>query len=110
MPRIEQISDQNLGRCYRPCKDHVDLLATGEIGPWIIRFGFIGAEKEFASVDFSMEIPSPISTPGYANASRQDGIRPDDSANGPTSAGEGMIAPMGANLLTHLYGSVKVSL
>ena len=57
MQQIEQITYKHFGRCYRLCNDQVDLLVTGEFGPRIIRFGFIGAENEFAEVDFSLAIP-----------------------------------------------------
>lgn len=57
MPQIEEIAYKHFGRCYRLGNDHVDLLVTGEFGPRIIRFGFIGAENEFAEVDFSLAIP-----------------------------------------------------
>jgi len=57
MQKIEQMSYKHFGRCYRLCNDQVDLLVTGEFGPRIIRFGFIGAENEFAEVDFSLAIP-----------------------------------------------------
>lgn len=57
MQQIEQVSYKHFGRCFRLCNDEVDLLVTGEFGPRIIRFGFVGAENEFAEVDFSLDIP-----------------------------------------------------
>ena len=57
MLQLEQISYKHFGRCYRLCNDQVDLLVTGEFGPRIIRFGFIGEENEFAEVDFSLDVP-----------------------------------------------------
>ena len=53
MQQIEENAYKYFGRCYRLCNDQVDLLFTGEIGPRIIRVGFIGAQNEFAEVDFS---------------------------------------------------------
>ncbi|MCY4537333.1 MAG: hypothetical protein OXE52_03790 [Chloroflexi bacterium] len=57
MQQLEQISYKHFGCCYRLCNDQIDLLVIGEFGPRIIRFGFIGAENEFAEVDFSLAIP-----------------------------------------------------
>ena len=57
MQQIEEIAYKHFGRCYRLGNDQVDLLVTSEFGPRIIRFGFIGAENEFAEVDFSLAIP-----------------------------------------------------
>lgn len=57
MRQIEEIAYKHFGRCYRLGNDHVDLLVTAEFGPRVIRFGFIGAENEFAEVVFSLAIP-----------------------------------------------------
>ena len=57
MQQIEQIPYKHFGCCYRLRNDLIDLLVTGEFGPRVIRFGFNGAENEFAEVDFSLAIP-----------------------------------------------------
>ena len=53
MQQIEENAYKHFGRSCRLCNDQVDLHFTGEIGPRIIRVGFIGAENEFAEVDFN---------------------------------------------------------
>ncbi len=57
MQKMEQVSYKQFGCSFRLRNDQVDLLVTGEFGPRIIRFGFVGAENEFAEVDFSLAIP-----------------------------------------------------
>lgn len=57
MQKMERVSYKHFGCCYRLRNDQVDLLVTGAFGPRIIRFGFGGAENEFAEVDFSLAIP-----------------------------------------------------
>lgn len=56
MQQMERIAYKHFGNCYRLGNEQVDLLVTGEFGPRIIRFGFIGGENEFAEVDFSLAI------------------------------------------------------
>jgi hypothetical protein len=34
--------------CYRLAQDNLELIVTGDVGPRIIRLGFVGAENEFA--------------------------------------------------------------
>ncbi len=57
MSRYEVVSYRHYGRCYRLFNDQIELLITAELGPRIIRFGFIGGENEFAEVDLSIAIP-----------------------------------------------------
>jgi hypothetical protein len=48
---MEKISYGGWENCYRLANDQVELIVTGDIGPRIIRFGFIGKDnvfKEFA--------------------------------------------------------------
>jgi len=44
---MEKISYQGLPNCYRIFNDTVDFIATTEIGPSIVRFGFVGEKNEF---------------------------------------------------------------
>jgi len=55
MQQVERIAYKHFGNCYRLGNDQIDMLVTGEFGPRIIRFGFVGAENEFAEVDFSLD-------------------------------------------------------
>ncbi len=44
---MEKIEYGGWKNCYRISNDIIDLIITGDIGPRIIRFGFIGEENEF---------------------------------------------------------------
>ncbi len=57
MLRFEQVTYKHFGSCYRLSNDQIELLITAEVGPRIIRFGFVGGDNEFAEVDFTLEIP-----------------------------------------------------
>ncbi|HID06691.1 MAG TPA: hypothetical protein EYP10_06035, partial [Armatimonadetes bacterium] len=48
---VERIAYGGWENCYRLFNDTVELIATGDVGPRIIRFGFIGAENEFAEFE-----------------------------------------------------------
>ncbi len=54
---FEQVSYNNLGNCYRLSNGDVELIITGDVGPRIIRFGFVGEDNEFAELDISAKIP-----------------------------------------------------
>ncbi|MCR4406361.1 MAG: DUF4380 domain-containing protein [Anaerolineae bacterium] len=45
---MEKISYGGWPNCYRLSNGEVELVITGDVGPRIIRFGFIGGENEFA--------------------------------------------------------------
>jgi len=44
---LEKVECSGLQNCYRVFNDTVDLIATTEVGPNIVRFGFIGDRNEF---------------------------------------------------------------
>ncbi len=44
---IRKVSYGGWSNCYRLSNDLVDLVATTDVGPRIIRFGFVGQENEF---------------------------------------------------------------
>jgi hypothetical protein len=44
---MEQISYKGWPNCYRLSNDVVDLIVTTDVGPRIIRFGFVGGHNEF---------------------------------------------------------------
>ena len=44
---MEKVEFYGLKNCYRIFSDTVDLIATTEVGPNIVRFGFIGDRNEF---------------------------------------------------------------
>ena len=49
--RVEKVEYKGWRNCYRVSNGEVELIVTGDVGPRVIRFGFIGGEnvfKEFA--------------------------------------------------------------
>jgi hypothetical protein len=47
MINLEQISYGGWNTCWRIANDQVEMVITGEVGPRILRFGFIGGENHF---------------------------------------------------------------
>jgi len=45
---MEKINYQGWPNCYRLFNECIELIATTDIGPRIIRFGFVGQQNEFA--------------------------------------------------------------
>lgn len=50
MLRIEKENYKGWPNCYRLSNDSVELIAVTDIGPRILRFGFVGGENQFAEV------------------------------------------------------------
>ena len=48
---IEEISYRGWPHCYHLYNERLELIATGDVGPRIIRFGFLGDENEFAEFE-----------------------------------------------------------
>ncbi|MDY7040864.1 MAG: hypothetical protein SVX38_08365 [Chloroflexota bacterium] len=44
---VEKVVYRGWPRCYRLANDETELIVTGDVGPRIIRFGFIGDSNEF---------------------------------------------------------------
>lgn len=51
---MEKITYRGWPHCYRLANGEVELIVTGDVGPRIIRFGFIGGENEF--VEFAEQV------------------------------------------------------
>ncbi len=45
---VQKVSYAGWDNCYRMSNGQVELIATSDVGPRIIRFGFLGAENEFS--------------------------------------------------------------
>jgi hypothetical protein len=45
---MERVTYVGWPNCYRLAKDDLELIVTGDVGPRIIRLGFVGQENEFA--------------------------------------------------------------
>lgn len=54
MTTVEKISYQGWPNCLRLSNGTIDLIATSDVGPRIIRFGFVGQENEFAEFPAQM--------------------------------------------------------
>jgi hypothetical protein len=48
---VEKVKYGGWANCYRLFNDVVELIVTGDVGPRVIRFGFIGDENEFAEFE-----------------------------------------------------------
>lgn len=48
---VQKVSYGGWENCYRLFNDEVELVVTADVGPRIIRFGFIGDENEFAEFE-----------------------------------------------------------
>ena len=48
--QVEQIAYAGWRNCYRLTNDLIDLVITADVGPRVIRFGFVGEHNEFAEV------------------------------------------------------------
>ncbi len=48
---IEKVAYRGWDNCYRVANKRIELIATTDVGPRIIRFGFIGEENEFHEFD-----------------------------------------------------------
>lgn len=57
---VEKISYLGWPNCYRLSNDQVDLIITTDVGPRIIRFGFVGEANEF------VEFPEQVGRMGEA--------------------------------------------
>jgi len=61
---MEKIEFLGLKNCYRISNNTVDLVATAEIGPNIVRFGFVGERNEFvAKTPFGLTGPILLHAP-----------------------------------------------
>ncbi len=45
--KIEKVSYKGWPNCYRMANGQIELIVTSDVGPRIIRFGFVGEENEF---------------------------------------------------------------
>ena len=51
---MEKVEYKGWSNCVRLSNDLVDLIATTDVGPRIIRFGFVGGENEFKEYEDMM--------------------------------------------------------
>lgn len=48
---MQQVSYAGWERCYRLANDQIELIVTADVGPRVIRFGFIGEANEFCEYE-----------------------------------------------------------
>ena len=51
---MEKITYAGWQNCYRLANDWVDLVVTGDVGPRVLRFGFVGEANEFIEIDSNL--------------------------------------------------------
>ncbi len=54
--KVEKISYKGFNDCIRLSNDTVDLIVTTQVGPRILRYGFINADNEFCNVESQMGV------------------------------------------------------
>src|SRR5260221_6880448 len=62
--KVEKVDYKGWHKCYRVSNGEVELIVTGDVGPRIIRFGFIGGQDPFQKI------------PGQAGQSRPENYQP----------------------------------
>jgi len=45
--RVEKVEYKGWHNCYRVTNGEVELIVTGDVGPRVIRFGFVGGQNLF---------------------------------------------------------------
>ena len=72
--KVEKISYKGWPNCYRVSNGEVELVVTGDIGPRIMRYGFVGGQNLFKEFAEQMgktrrgEVPAPRRAPGLGGA------------------------------------------
>ncbi len=51
MKTLEKVAYQGWDNCYKLSNDKVELIITGDVGPRLIRFGFVGGDNEFCEFE-----------------------------------------------------------
>ena len=61
--KVDKIEYQGWKNCYRVTNGEIELIVTGDVGPRVIRFGFVGGQnlfKEFPDELGKMVLPGQI--------------------------------------------------
>jgi len=115
--KVEKIEYKGWRNCYRVSNGEVELIVTGDVGPRIIRYGFIGGQNLFK------EYPEQLGKSGEEKFQLRGGDRvwkapedpiatwaPDNVPVAITTTPTGLIAQAPVEPLTHLQKQIEVSM
>lgn len=115
--KVEKIEYKGWRNCYRVSNGEVELIVTGDVGPRIIRYGFIGGQNLFK------EYPEQLGKSGEEKFQLRGGDRvwkapedpiatwaPDNVPVAITTTPNGLIAQAPVEPLTHLQKQIEVSM
>src|SRR6516164_8475714 len=115
--RVEKTEHKGWAHCYRVTNGEVELIVTGDVGPRIIRFGFVGGQNLFK------EYAEQLGKSGEEKFQLRGGDRvwkapedpvatwaPDNVAPGITPTLRGLIARAPVEPLTKLEKEIEVSM
>jgi hypothetical protein len=115
--KVEKIEYKGWRNCYRVSNGEVELIVTGDVGPRIIRYGFIGGQNLFK------EYPEQLGKSGEEKFQLRGGDRvwkapedpiatwaPDNVPVEITTTPSGLIAQAPVEPLTHLQKQIEVSM
>src|SRR5215510_9639672 len=113
--KVEKVEYKGWRNCYRVANGEVELIVTGDVGPRIIRFGFVGGQNLFK------EYPEQLGKSGEEKFQLRGGDRvwkapedpvatwaPDNVVVQISVTGNGLIARAPLEPLTHLRKEIEV--
>jgi hypothetical protein len=77
--KIEKTAYGGWPNCYRMTNGEVELIATTDVGPRVIRFGYVGGQNLF--VEFKDQLGKSGEKPGCRAAGTGCGLRPKISSS-----------------------------
>ena len=115
--QVEKTEYKGWHNCYRVTNGDIELIVTGDVGPRIIRFGFVGGQNLFK------EFPDQLGKSGEEKFQLRGGDRvwkapedpvatwaPDNVAVEIQSTDSGLIAREPVEPLTHLQKEIEISM
>ena len=113
---VEKVNYKGWPNCYRVTNGEVELIVTGDVGPRIIRFGFVGGQNLFKEYATARQVRGG-EVPIARRPSRLEGAgRPDRNLGAGQRAGRdqshrtGLIAREPVEPLTGLQKEIKVEM
>jgi len=113
--KVEKVEYKGWRNCYRVANGEVELIVTGDVGPRVIRFGFVGGQNLFK------EFVEQLGKSGEEKFQLRGGDRvwkapedpiatwaPDNVAVEISVTGNGLIARAPAEPLTHLRKEIEI--
>lgn len=115
--RVEKVEYKGWHNCYRVTNGEVELIVTGDVGPRVIRFGFVGGQNLFK------EFPEQLGKSGEEKFQLRGGDRvwkapedpiatwaPDNVPVEISVTGNGLIARAPVEPLTHLRKEIEIQM